>query len=82
MWQLFFASRHRLIPQQQEEQQQDAKRVPDGHGRSFGCGPWQKGPVQLNKIIPNSLNIEVDMVSLNVLFSLYGSNNEWARTNN
>jgi hypothetical protein len=44
MWQLVFASRHRLIPQQeqQEQQEQDAKRVPDGHGRSFGSGPWQK----------------------------------------
>ena len=29
MWQIVFALRHRLIPQ---EQQQDAKRVPDGHG--------------------------------------------------
>ena len=44
MWQLVFASRHRLIPQQEEQQeeQEDAKRVPDGHGRSFGSGPWQK----------------------------------------
>jgi hypothetical protein len=45
MWQLVFASRHRLIPQQEEEQQEeqeDAKRVADGHGRSFGSGPWQK----------------------------------------
>ena len=44
MWQLVFASRHRLIPQQQQEEQQqeDAKRLPDGHGRSFGSGPWQK----------------------------------------
>ena len=41
MWQLVFASRHRLIPQQ-EEQQQHAKRVPDGHCRSFGSWPWQK----------------------------------------
>ena len=37
MWQLVFASRHRLIPQEE-----DAKRVPDGHGRSFGSWPWQK----------------------------------------
>ena len=44
MWQLVFASRHRLIPQEQEQEQQqeDAKRVPDGHGRSFGSWPWQK----------------------------------------
>jgi hypothetical protein len=42
MWQLVFASRHRLIHQQQEEQEEDAKRVPDGHGRSFGSWPWQK----------------------------------------
>ena len=41
MWQLVFASRHCLIPQEEEEE--DAKRVPDGHGRSFGSGPWQKG---------------------------------------
>ena len=39
MWQLVFALRHRLIPQQQEEH---AKRVSDGHGLSFGSGPWQK----------------------------------------
>ena len=43
MWQLVFASRHRLIPQQEEEEEQeDAKRVSDGHGRSFRSGPWQK----------------------------------------
>ena len=44
MWQLVFASRHRLIPQQEEEQEQeeDAKRVSDGPGRSFRSGPWQK----------------------------------------
>ena len=41
MWQLVFALRHRLIPHQQE-QEEDAKRVSDGHGRSFGYGPWQK----------------------------------------
>ena len=41
MWQLVFASRHRLIPQEEEEQQ-DAKRVPDDLGRSFGSWPWQK----------------------------------------
>ena len=40
MWQLVLASRHRLI--HQEEQEEDAKRVPDGHGRSFGSWPWQK----------------------------------------
>ena len=40
MWQLVFALRHRLIHQQEE--QQHAKRVPDGHGRSFGSWPWQK----------------------------------------
>ena len=34
-WQLVFASCH----QQQEEH---AKRVPDGHGWSFGSWPWQK----------------------------------------
>ena len=39
MWQLVFTSRHCLIPQQEE---QDAKRVPDGHGQSFGSWPWQK----------------------------------------
>ena len=48
MWQLVFTSRHRLIPQQEEEQQEDAKRVPDGHGRSFGSGPWQKQAVNFN----------------------------------
>ena len=42
MWQLVFASRHRLI------HQQDAKRVPDGHGRSFGSWPWQK-PAEFQK---------------------------------
>ena len=42
-WQLVFALRHRLIPQRQEEQEEeDAKRVSDGHRRSFGSGPWQK----------------------------------------
>ena len=41
MWQLVFASHHRLIPQEEEEQE-DAKRVPDDHGRSFGFWPWQK----------------------------------------
>ena len=40
MWQLVFASRHRLIHQQEEEQ--GAKNVPNGHGRSFGYWPWQK----------------------------------------
>ena len=40
MWQLVFALHHRLIPQ--EEQEQDAKMVPAGHGRSFGPGQWQK----------------------------------------
>ena len=39
MWQIVFALRHRLIPQQEEE---DAKRVPVGHARSFGSWPWQK----------------------------------------
>ena len=42
MWQLVFASRHRLIPQQQQEEQEHDKRVPDGHGRSLGSWPWQK----------------------------------------
>ena len=41
MWHLVFALRHRLIHQEQQEQQH-AKRVPDGHGRSFGSWPWQK----------------------------------------
>ena len=41
MWQLVFASRQRLIPQEEQEQE-DAKRVPDGPGRSFGSGPWHK----------------------------------------
>ena len=36
IWQLVSALRHRLIPQEEEEEEQDAKRVPDGHGRSFG----------------------------------------------
>ena len=26
----------------QEEEEEDAKRGPDGHGRSFGSRPWQK----------------------------------------
>ena len=26
----------------QEQEQEHAKRVPDGHGRSFGSWPWQK----------------------------------------
>ena len=42
MWQLVFASRHRLIPQQEE---QHAKRVSDGHGRSFGSWPGQKNAI-------------------------------------
>ena len=52
MWQLVFALRHRLIPQQQVEQQeeQNAKRVPDGHGRSFGSGPWQKYSPSVRRI--------------------------------
>ena len=40
MWQLVLASRHRFI--HQEEQEEDAERVPDGHGRSLGSWPWQK----------------------------------------
>ena len=43
MWQLVFASCHRLISQQDKtRQQQQAKRVPDGHGGSYGSWPWQK----------------------------------------
>ena len=34
----------------QQEQQQQAKRVPDGHGRSFGSWPWQKKFSQYYKI--------------------------------
>ena len=26
----------------QQQQEEDAKRVPDGHGQSFGSWPWQK----------------------------------------
>ena len=32
--------------QQQEEEEEHAKRVPDGHGRSFGSWPWQKTSVE------------------------------------
>ena len=28
--------------QEEEQVEEDAKRVPDGHGRSFGSRPWQK----------------------------------------
>ena len=28
--------------EKEQEQEQDAKWVPDGHGRSFGSRPWQK----------------------------------------
>ena len=42
MWQLVFASGHRLIHQEEEQQQEDAERVPDGHDRSFGSWPLQK----------------------------------------
>ena len=32
-----------LLDSQQQQQEEDhAKRVPDGHGRSFGSSPWQK----------------------------------------
>ena len=31
-----------LLNFQEEEESEDAKRKPDGHGRSFGSGPWQK----------------------------------------
>ena len=27
----------------QEEKQEDAIRLPDGHGQSFGSWPWKKG---------------------------------------
>ena len=36
-----FALCHRLISQEQQ-QQQKAKRVPDGHGQSYESWPWQK----------------------------------------
>ena len=32
----------RLVSQMDLQQQEKAKRVPDGHGRSFGSRPWQK----------------------------------------
>ena len=33
----------RLVSPLDFQKQEHAKRVPDGHGRSFGSWPWQKG---------------------------------------
>ena len=38
MWQLAFASCHCL----KSNKKRTIKRVPDGHGQSFGSWPWQK----------------------------------------
>ena len=40
MWWFVFASCHRLISQEEEEQ--GPEKVPDGHGRFFEAWPWQK----------------------------------------
>ena len=53
MWQLVFASRHRLIPQQEEEQQEeqeDAKRVPDGHGHPKDLGHGKKQTLKVRVV--------------------------------
>ena len=32
-----------VSPHDSQQQEKQAKMVPDGHGRSYGSGPWQKG---------------------------------------
>ena len=34
----------------QQQEKEDAKRVPDGHGRSFGSVPWQKAEINQTKV--------------------------------
>ena len=48
MGQYVFASRHRLIPN--KKQQEDAKRVPDGHGRFYKTWPWEKIQKNINSV--------------------------------
>ena len=36
-----------MSPLHFQQEQQQAKRVPDGHGRSFGLWPWQKNIMNL-----------------------------------
>ena len=68
MWQLVFASRHRLIPQQEEEHH--AKRVPDGHGRSFGSWPWQKNQVPVLKVAQAAVSKQQELHNYGILRSM------------
>ena len=46
-----------LLDSQQQQQEEDhAKRVPDGHGRSFGPLPWQKDQTMCFYLILSTKN--------------------------
>ena len=58
MWQLVFALCHRL-----KSNNKKRKRVPDGHGGSFGSRPWQKATsdgISKHKV-PSPANVEVQV---------------------
>ena len=53
------------LDSQQHQQQEHAKRVPDGHGQSFGSWPWQK---VIN--IPDIQVHKANKYAFNILFTL------------